>query len=244
MKDFVVVPTLTRDELIKHWLLHLAIECAIPLRVLFPFFWPTRNARDIPDVEPEDFARNLLELFDSGLILIFSGLEEDDVRSRLGVATILERFLALPRDAPQHRQNVHSTSNPALRANFELTTDGGATWEKVAKPDWSRYLAERSDFEVADFYSANRDLLTAYMGWYGEINEARILTRTVQWESVADSKIVYWKTLPIVHHAFCHLEVKPPTDRPEWLWDWYISATKWYREPWELPDWPEDRDDD
>lgn len=238
------MPTLTRDELIKHWLLHLAIECAIPLRLLFPaFHWPTRNAKPIPRVKPEDFARNLLELFDFRQIVVSSELKEDDITSRSGFSTILERFLALPKDSPKARPNAHSTSNPALQVDFELTMDGGATWGKVAQPDWSRYLVERSDFEVADFYSANRDLLTAYMGWYGEINEARILARTVQWESSADSKIVYWKPLPIVHHAFFHLEVKPPTDRPEWLWDWYISATKWYTEPWELPEWPNSGDE-
>jgi hypothetical protein len=158
------------------------------------------------------------------MIVISSETHDDDTATHPGFVAILERFMALLEDGSQvqrselgKRPKVHFTPNPAWQVNFELTPIGGDLWERVAKPDWSRLLIERSDFEVADFYSVNRDLLTAYMGWFAEINEARILPDTVEWRTRADSEIVYWKKLSLVHHAFCRLEVKAPTNTPKWL---------------------------
>lgn len=243
MEERVAGPTLSRDALIKHWLLNLAIECSMPLRVLFPFRWPTGNAREIPHAEAEELARNFLALFDVGMIHVFSDLDEDNAPSRSDLSSILNRSVALSHDLegsanPRSESRRKVKLTPALQLSFELTNSGGEAWERVAKPDWSRFLMERSDFEIADFYSVNRDLLTAYMGWYADINEARILADTVEWDSRKDSEIVYWKKAPIVHHAFCRLEVKPPANTPKWLWDWYTSATKWHTDPWELSDWP------
>jgi hypothetical protein len=245
VEERLVAPTLSRDQIVKHWLLNLAIECSIPLRVLFPFRWPTRNAREIPNVPAEEIARSVLELFDSRMISVSSYADESSVPSRCDLSSILDRFVALSHDLekssdPRTESLNHVRSNQDLQLSFELTTEGGETWERLAKPDWSRFVMERSDFEIADFYSVNRDLLTAYMGWYTEMNEARILPATVEWNSRKDSEIVYWKKMPLVHHAFCRLEVKSAAEVPKWLWDWYVSATAWYTDPWELPDWPAD----
>jgi hypothetical protein len=100
-EEHEIALTLSRDQLIKHWLLHLAIECPIPLRVLFPFRWPTRNARAIPDIQAEDLVRNLLDLFDAGLIVVASDTKENDAKTRSGFMAILDRFLALTSDKPQ-----------------------------------------------------------------------------------------------------------------------------------------------
>src|SRR5438874_397791 len=99
MEERLAAPALSREGLIKHWLLNLAIECPISLRVLFPFTWPTRNVREIPNVQAEDFARNLLALFDSGMIAVSSELPEDDTLTRSGVSLILDRFLAPSQDS-------------------------------------------------------------------------------------------------------------------------------------------------
>ena len=80
MEERLTPLALTRDEVIKHWLLNLAIECALPLRVLFPaFHWPSRNAKEIPGVRSEDLLKSLLNLFDSGMIAFSSELAEDDL---------------------------------------------------------------------------------------------------------------------------------------------------------------------
>ena len=242
MEESVTATTLSHNQMIKHWLLNLAIECSIPLRVLFPFRWPTCNAREIPNVQAEELARGVLQLFDSGMISVFSDVDES-APTRSGLSSVLDRFVTLSHaldtsSDPRSGSHNHTRLNPEMQLSFELTARGGESWEGAARPNWSHLLIERSDFKVADFYSANLDLLTAYMGWYAEINEARILSETVAWEMRSDSEIVYWKKFPIVHHAFCRLEVKPSTNTPKWLWDWYTSATKWYTDPWDLPGWP------
>jgi hypothetical protein len=53
------------------------------------------------NIHAEDFARNLLALFDAGMIAVSSELPEDDTATRSGFSATLERFLALPKDVPQ-----------------------------------------------------------------------------------------------------------------------------------------------
>ena len=127
-----------------------------------------------------------------------------------------------------------------MRVNFSLTALGGESWERVAEPDWARFFVERSDYLVANFLSSNRDLLVAYMGWYSDLNDARILTETVNWQMRTDFEILYWKRLPLVYHAFCRVEVKEPPTTPQWLRDWYFSTITWHKHPWETPGWPRD----
>lgn len=243
MEERIVAPAPCRDEVIRHWLLNLAVEFGRRLTLIFPTVHEQAlNVNAVPGCTSEDYARNLLALFEAEMITLSSELSDDDVTTRSGVSRVLNRLVALPKGFQQVGYSGEPKRklrlDPGCRVYFKLTASGGEAWETAARPDWSRFLMERSDFEVADFYSVNRDLLTAYMGWYADINEARILPETVEWDSRKDSEIVYWKKVPIVHHAFCRLEVKPPANTPKWLWDWYCSATRWHRDPWDLPDWP------
>jgi hypothetical protein len=229
---------LSRDDVVKHWLLNLAINCPIHLPLLFPSFRSgALNARAIPHCPGDELARGLLDLFRSGMVTLSSESQEDDVTSHSGVSRVLDRFLALPTD---HKHERFPRQPPAIRVSFALTALGGEIWEKVAEPDWTRLLDESSDLAETDICTANRDLLMAYMGWYEEINEARILTETAQWNTHKDFAILYWKRLPLVHHVNCRLEVKPPSAAPDWVRDRYSSATRWYRKPWELSGWPSD----
>jgi len=238
MGESLVPAGLSRDEIVKHWLLNLAINCPIYLPLLFPSLrLDALNVKAIPHCPAADYARGLFDLFGSGMITFSSELPEDDATSHAGISRVLDRFLALPEN---HKHGRSTGQPPTMRASFALTPLGGETWAKIAEPDWSSLLVESSDFDDADIYSNNRDLLMAYMGWYAEINEARILAETVQWETHKDSEILYWKRLPLVHHVYCRLEVKAPSAAPDWVRGWYFSATSWYRKPWELSGWPSD----
>lgn len=250
MEERLVAPPPYRDQITKHWLLNLAVEFEIVLTRLFPRVKEQGlNARAVPGCTGKDYARNLLELFDSGMIVFSSTLEDDDnLADQISVSRALDRFLALPADHKRIRylrqgdpSSLDIDRNPAMQVTFKLTTLGGAAWQRIAQPDWSRLLIERSDFEAAHFYSGNRDLLTEYIWRYSEINEARILPNTVEWEARANSEIVYWKKLPTVHHAACQLEVNPSSRTSISLPEWYTSATKWHMDPWELAGWPLER---
>lgn len=247
MEERLAVP-LSRDVIIRHWLLNSAINVPIPLRVLFPFFsWGRLNLREIPNVQGEDYARNLLELFDSGMIE-FSSAPEHDPTTRTGIARILDQYLALPRDFQWVQPR--SATDPKMQADFSLTARGGESWEKIAQPEWDRFISGFStplddgnvDEMDGELISPNRDLLIAYMGWYPEVNHEEIRLDTIKWETHADHEVLYWKRLPFVCHAL--FRVRSSEHRwkdhnvPKWFNDWWTHTQRWHKDPWDLPGWP------
>src|SRR5438552_7986133 len=145
-------PNLATDELAKHWLLNLAVEVSVRLVLLFPVVeGEALNVKPIPCCKTEDYARNLIQLFDAGMIRFSSEEPGDDVGSGLGVSRILERFLKLSEDDPTLRRDGRLLKPsqryrlPGLQVSFELTLRGGEAWARVAEPNWTHILIERRD---------------------------------------------------------------------------------------------------
>lgn len=233
-----------------------AINCSVPLYLLFPAFSGGRlNLREIPGITAQEYARNLMDLFDSGLIEMTSEFPDDITTTRSGLSRILDRFLALSPDvqpAPFGGTPPAIRNRPDLQVDFSLTPRGGEAWEKLAQPQWDRFLngfstdAEDDPNEmVGDWFSPDRDLLIAFMGWLPELNHEQIRLESITWETLSDHQVLYWKQLPFVYHA-C-FRVRTSEDRwthyspPKWFQDWRICAQHWYQPPWELPGWPSEQ---
>jgi hypothetical protein len=239
--------------LIRHWLLSLVVEHPVSLGWLFPVVKSQGlNVKAIPHADAEDYAKGLEELFAARMVKLESEFPEDDVESDSGVSRILDRFRkgssepdrlpfreVLPRARPTREQ-------PRKRVYFQLTAHGGEAWEKVAEPDWGRYISASTYSGVGpqdgELVSADRDLLIAYMGWYPEVNGEQIQRDTITWQTHTDFEVLYWKRLPFVHHA--SFKVLPAQARwnnyrePQWFRDWWVSSCSWHKKPWELPSWP------
>ncbi len=245
--------TLSLSETIRHWLLNTAVEFGVPLTHLFPEVSQALNVKPVPDCGSEAYASGLMELFDLGMITFSSVMEGNDTENRAGVLKILERFRTLSKDDPALRcdgrllKSYELRQLPGMQVYFELTPLGGEGWEKIAQPDWTRYLSASTVFPVigvmtgeCELISADRDLMIAYMGWYPAVSGEQIQMETVTWQTHTDFKVVYWKQIPFVHHASSRVQ---STDRrwieiPRWFQDWWISSQSWYTKPWNLPDWP------
>jgi len=246
-----------RGQLIEHWLLNLAVEHPVSLGLLFPEAEVQGlNVRPVPGCSSEDYARSLFDLFVAERIELDSEFPEDDVRSRSGVSTLLDRFRRLSREdsivrhlIPRDRPSSGSTGqhHHRRRVHFQLTARGGEAWEKTAEPDWRRfvcvstYSAPNGKSATGELISADRDLLLAYMGWYPEVNREQIQLDTIKWQTHTDFEILYWKRLPFVYHA--SFQVRPAEARwngyrePEWFRDWWFSTSSWHKEPSQLPNW-------
>ena len=243
-------------EVIQHWLLNTAVEFGVPLTYLFPDKSQGLNVKPIPGCSSEDYAGGLIELFNSGMITLSSEFPEDDVTTRSGVSRILDRFWALPKDyrrgrylRPGDPSSLVIDRNPAMEVDFQLTELGGEAWARIAaEPDWTHLLVEQRDSTCGDLFSANRDLLMAYMGWYPEINQEHIQLDTITFETHNRFEILYWKRLPLVYHASFRLRAAEPRwgsavpiwyMAPKWFLDWQRSAvSSWYKKPWDLEAWP------
>jgi hypothetical protein len=237
------------DLMIKHWLLNLAVEYPVWLGHLFPAIaceaW---NVKPIPGCDARDYARNLIELSDSGMVAFSSEVPGDDVTNSSGLGKILNRFLQLANDSTRpHEWNLRPMYEgirlPSMQVNFKLTPSGGAAWERMAEPDWAHILTVSVGTESGDLFSPDRDLLMAYMGWYQEIEAQRIQLETIAWQSHSDFPILYWKRIPVVYQASFPLQpAENPTQpkwfrSPQWFREWYTSAITWHKQPWDLSGW-------
>lgn len=238
---------LSQPEIVRHWLLNTAIEFGVPLTCIFPEPGHSLNVKPIPKCDSDDYAKALLELFDSGQVVFSSKVPYDETECTDGIARILERFRALSINDSSLRGEhgllpTHRRSRlPGMNVCFKLTPRGGEMWEKHAHPDWTRYVSAFGDLTSGEVISENRDLLFAYLGWYLELHGEEVLRETITWQTHSDFAIVYWKQLPFVYHA--SFQAQPvercwPHGEPQWFRDCRNSIQSWYIKPWDLRDWP------
>jgi len=239
---------MSADMMVKHWLLDLAAESPVWLSQIFPLIDSEGlNVKPVPGCNAADYARGLVDLFDSGMIVLSSEVPEDEVQNRSGVKRILARFLKLASDDPTLNQQgrlrpIYERNRlPGMQVSFKLTARGGEAWERIAEPDWNNILTVSMDRDSGDLCSPNRHLLMAFVGWYQEIGRQRIPPETIHWQTHTDFEILYWKELPLVYHASFTLQPADPrwsNQEPQWFLEWYISAITWHKKPWDLPGWP------
>jgi hypothetical protein len=234
------------DAVIRHWLLNLAVEIPLDLRRILPAVQAQGlNVLAVPGCEKRDYARGVIQLHESGMIELSSKDAADDVNSSDGVAQILDRFINLskydPDTSPRHFGPVHKLPS-ALQVTYKITESGGREWEGCAKPDWDHFVNGSDDYVSGELVSFDKEHLIAYMGWYPEIAGSLIQLDTINWETLRNFNILYWKQLPVVHRV--SFQLQPSGKRwgsdsaPQWFWDWYLSTAAWYTKPWLMPNWP------
>jgi hypothetical protein len=239
---------LSRNEIIKHWLLNLAIEVPVRLGHLFPIVeGEALNAKAIPGCDAKGYATGLMDLWHSDQIKLTSEVPGDDVDTAQGMETVLDRFVQLSNGdltfQPRDRLPVYKRiqCDPTMKVSFRLTRLGGEVWERVAEPDWAHFISLWTVETSGELFSPDRDRMIAYMGWYPEVNREQIQLQTVLSQTKTDFEVFYWKRLPFVYHA--SFEVKPAEARwgpiaPKWFDEWLSSVRSWYKHPWDIPGWP------
>lgn len=241
------------QELIQHWILNVAIEYHRKLSDFIPFVESeSLNVKEVPGATPDDYASAFLMMLDAELVCAFSveadaGEEDQATMDRSTVEAILEKRLRLPRVTNKIRvrrdqpRPLSKPSVPDLR--WRITALGGGAWEKLAEPDWNRYVSTLTDDSSGEIWAADRDLLMAELGWYRELNSVVVDRATIRAMVLHNYAITYWKISPRVYHAAfsCAPDRDArPADWPRWFRDWWLSKNRWHQEPWELPDWPTD----
>lgn len=246
---------MANEELIRHWLLNIAIEFPRALDLLFPSIdAEALNVREIPGAEPRDYASCLADLADDRLIGFASTVPGYDLGSASGISEVLARSLrGEDRSAARRlRRDRRGSAKPALDSDepqhsvtYSLTSLGGEAWEYVAKPKWGDFVYELVDEDSGEVISPNPNLLMARMGWFSELNKKQIIRSTISVQRRLDFQALYWKNLPEVYQARFLLERAPATRSTtevrlehQWFEEWRRDVLRWYAKPWELSSWP------
>jgi hypothetical protein len=79
------------------------------------------------------------------------------------------------------------------RVYFGLTASGAATWEGLARPDWTRCLVAEGDEQGWSFTAMQRSRVEELLrSWYGD----PAATPGATWRVLAPWQATYWKLLP------------------------------------------------
>lgn len=239
-------------KVVEHWILNLVIEGERKLSDFLPFVESLYlNVQEVPDCSAEEYAEGVLALFDAGLVRMYFDIGEDEEfdPDRALVEAIVRRRLQLPRVGRVPLTKARRLPREIRPAEpdlmMKLTASGGRAWEALAEPDWSRYVQTLTGDESGEAWSGNRDMLIAELGWYEELTSATIDRNTIRLEALHDYPVTYWKLLPVVFRASfaCTWSErmwggKRYPGEPKWFREWWESRSDWYKQPWELPNWP------
>ncbi|MFP2908521.1 hypothetical protein ACLESD_26395 [Pyxidicoccus sp. 3LFB2] len=174
-------------DLLDLWLLEVAMELPTPLHMLVaPNPHVALNMPDDPRFSREELCERLSGLAERGFIRIHEfpdGFEE----------------LFSPREISR----AIDARRPRSFFSYALTPEGGAVWERHARPDWSRYVnageepgpagapaawvIEAVSLEVAEEEFRFHEAL-------GDENQPVLESK--RGEALAPWQVTYWKTLP------------------------------------------------
>ena len=232
------------NPVLQQWLLNLAIDFPVPLRLLAPVLngrdseATALNVKSLRGFTLEDGMSRLVELAETGFVEFTHTTEQGN--SRMIAPTEILPLMSRP--------GIES------ELSFKLTHAGGGTWESVAEPRWHEMddgfatLRYEND-EIAGYdwtlFSQNRDRLMAVIGWWLMFNSDQINLDSIAWTLTKDHEVKYWKHLPNVHVVTFHSWATGPSMpawrrgmTPEWFTSWKTAKSSWYRHPWEMEGWP------
>ncbi|GAA1030032.1 hypothetical protein GCM10009557_20620 [Virgisporangium ochraceum] len=134
-------------------------------------------------------------------------------------------------DRPLPRSEIEAAldgSEPTV--SYGMTSRGGALWEAVTRPDWSRFLDELAgtdpdEVEVSGF---DRDRVAAHLRRH---TLWPIVPDSERWEALIPWQATYWKTFPRGYRVTAGWNTEEPTKTPDW--DVYNQWIRWYDNPYD-----------
>ena len=200
----------------EFWLLDVVVEGRVHLDWLLMEDLGEALNRPVHGLDPNALLDLVDRLFRDGIIDAYPyepqrGDDREEVRRSL------------------HRSEIEAALHgcgPGLA--YGMTAHGGARWEAVTKPDWSRFLDEWAgtdphDVEVAGL---DRDRVASHLRQH---TLWPVVPGTERWETLIPWQATYWKTFPRGYRVTADYQGEVPV--PDW--DAYERWIHWYDNPFE-----------
>ena len=220
-------PRLTRGE---YWILETVVEMAVPLCFL------ATDHYDSPDGIAEMFNKTGHGLDDAQLLATLAALFEKGwiEATREGEPTALntqQLSVALKEPGPRFRDDS---------TYYQLTQEGGATWEAFAAPEWDRYLLEELYRPDDSDHAVKTGTVTCSTSWrvekylkYFDVACGTLIQDSIVRENLGPWNATYWKQLPSGTRAtFCWREM--PDDSAHASDEYWLAFAGFcqFREEW------------
>ena len=114
--------------------------------------------------------------------------------------------------------------------SYGMTSRGGARWEAVTKPDWSRFLDESAgiDPDEVEVAGLDRDRVASHLRQH---TLWAVVAGSERWETLIPWEATYWKTMPRGYRVTAAWQPDAPTKTPDW--DSYERWIHWYTNPFD-----------
>lgn len=206
---------MTADEF---WFLDLVVTLQWPLRVLEADNLAEKINADGHGLPHNRLVEVLLHLFQDGHLVAHDYEGDDFTPGKAAIEQGLKGYREL---------------------FFGLTAQGGARWEALARPDWSRYLDADvgCDPDELEILAGSKELIEEYLTVLPFSVDPVLGTET--WDTLSPWNATYWKTLPLGHRfksACRDIEVflRPggiDVDKLRRLNTWYVHPFRTPRTP-------------
>ena len=208
----------------ERWILEAAVEVRLSLCDLTGPRVPERLNRPHHGLDAAGVAEVLRVLLRKGFITLFRGAEEELTEGRDALVWLAEH-------GDDERPNA-----PVRGTTYGLTASGGAAWETVARPDWSRYIDGRygSDPFDAEVICPDPVRLDEYV--FSKFQECRPIRESLRRDRLEPWAATYWKVLPLGHRVRFAYHPEPDPLPREWntgflreRYAWLKEVNDWFR---------------
>lgn len=121
-----------------------------------------------------------------------------------------------------------------LTCFYGLTSQGGARWEEVSRPQWERYLSAWASLDPpeAEIVGSDRQMVERYYSLSEYfLKVSAVPPGSQQWDVLEPWQATYWKTLPLGHRVRFNCEWVDPSPDPSRdlpAWEWLGELQNWY----------------
>lgn len=205
---------------VEYWLLSYVVTARDTLGWIIPESLEFIERRP-PGFTDKEIANAFERLFRRGDILAFRPVRPPTGRE--------------PRFVPS-RAEIDAGLRNELAIYYELTPKGGDLWERVAAPDWDRFLSVRGGSRKEGVWAAsqNREILERYLAYLPHKWREFPVWGSEMWETVVPWQATYWKTLPLGHAV--RFQIRRPrriarrteVTVPQYVEEWFEQVKAWY----------------
>jgi hypothetical protein len=130
-----------------------------------------------------------------------------------------------------HRSDIEAALHGVMPGiYYGMTSRGGARWEAVAKPDWSRFLDESAgtDPDEVEVCGLDRDRVATHLRRHTLF---AVVPGDERWDTLIPWRATYWKTFPRGYRVTTAWPEETPARKPDR--DSYERWIRWYDNPFD-----------
>lgn len=132
------------------------------------------------------------------------------------------------------QKEIEDALSGRLDCSYGLTSQGGARWEEVSRPQWERYLTAwvyADPLEGGEITGSDRQMVEKYDSLSHYYLGVSAVPGSKLWDVLEPWQATYWKVLPLGHRVrfrYESVEISPEQKSDPAVLEWLKEIHNWY----------------